>query len=98
MGVWWAAAIPAAEARLELVGRLRLGFQAADIWVHDSTAYLGSHGCGRGVQAVDIADPDPRTPREIASYPTPNHWGVFVKDGLIYLSDIDAGLYILRQM
>lgn len=51
---------------------------------------------GDGVHVVDISDP--RAPLEIASYVPPNAdiWGVHVAGDLVYLSDIQGGLYVLR--
>lgn len=59
-----------------------------------------------GVRVVDIANP--MNPREIGAYLPPDEagsggeirkplvWGVFVKDDLIYLSDIHLGLHVVR--
>jgi hypothetical protein len=71
-----------------------------------TTAYLSWYS--DGVRVLDLANP--RAPREIGSYvppavgdpfgyhPTaPMVWGVVVVGDLVLLSDINAGLYVLRS-
>jgi hypothetical protein len=71
-----------------------------------TTAYLSWYG--DGMRVLDIADP--RAPREIGSFvppaaadpygyhPTaPMVWGVYAEGDLLLLSDINAGLYVLRN-
>lgn len=75
--------------------------------VRGSTAYLSWYT--DGVRVVDISQPG--APREIASFvppgvedpfgffpPVPIVWGVVLEGDLILLSDINAGLYVLKQM
>ena len=74
--------------------------------VRGNTAYLSWYT--DGVRVVDISRP--RAPREIASFvppgvedpfgffpPVPIVWGVVVERDLILLSDMNAGLYVLKQ-
>ena len=74
--------------------------------VRGTVAYLSWYS--DGVRVVDVADP--RNPREIGSYvppavadpfgyhPTaPMVWGVVSEGDLVLLSDINAGLYVLRN-
>ncbi len=75
-------------------------------FVIGTTAYLSWYS--DGIRVLDIADP--RAPREIAAFvppaapdpyrrfqPVPQVWGVYVTGDLILASDINAGLYILRN-
>lgn len=75
-------------------------------FVVGDTAYLSWYS--DGVRVLDISDPT--QPREIAFFVPPDRsdgqglrggkalvWGVYVQDDLIYLSDINTGLYILRR-
>ncbi|HEX2173349.1 MAG TPA: hypothetical protein VHL09_13000 [Dehalococcoidia bacterium] len=53
---------------------------------------------GDGVRLLDISNP--AAPWEIASFVPPQEpevWGVAVQNNLVYLSDINNGLYILRH-
>jgi hypothetical protein len=74
-------------------------------FVVGNTAYLSWYA--EGVRVLDLADPT--NPREVGFYVPPDTpggpvfggntsvWGVYVQDDLIYASDINAGLYILRR-
>jgi hypothetical protein len=75
-------------------------------FVVGDTAYLSWYS--DGVRVLDISDP--AQPREIAFFVPPDRsdgqglrggkalvWGVYVQGDLIYLSDINTGLYILRR-
>lgn len=70
------------------------------------TAYVSWYS--DGVRVLDIADPT--TPREIGFFVPPDRtdgrgpqggkslvWGVYAQDDLIFISDINTGLYILRR-
>jgi hypothetical protein len=75
-------------------------------FVVGDTAYLSWYA--DGVRVLDISDPS--HPRETAFFVPPDRpdeqgflggkasvWGVYVQDDLIFLSDINTGLYILRR-
>jgi choice-of-anchor B domain-containing protein len=75
-------------------------------FVVGDTAYLSWYS--DGVRVVDISDP--ANPREIAFFVPPPQvdrrgflggrpavWGVYVQNDLIFISDINTGLYILRR-
>jgi len=89
-----------------LSGRTDGFFSIHNPVVRGNTAYLSWYG--NGLRIVDISQPS--APREIGSFvppgaedpyeffPTgPNVWGVVLERNLILLSDINAGLYVLRQ-
>lgn len=65
--------------------------------VRGSTAYLSWYG--DGIRVVDISQPS--APREIASFvPStvfPFVWGVYVDRDLIFASDFETGLYVLKH-
>jgi hypothetical protein len=65
--------------------------------VRGSTAYLSWYG--DGIRVVDISQPS--APREIASfvpdYDFPMVWGVYVDRDLIFASEFDTGLYLLKR-
>jgi hypothetical protein len=65
--------------------------------VRGSTAYLSWYA--DGIRVVDISQPT--APREIASfvpdYEFPFVWGVYVDRDLIFASDFDTGLYVLKH-
>ena len=56
----------AAGQGLELVGQRQFDFGLGDIWVHEQIAYLGTYGCGIGVQPVDVSNP--ANPRPLAPF------------------------------
>ncbi len=76
-------------------------------FVVGDTAYLSWYS--DGVRVIDISDP--AHPRESAFFVPPDRpdnpagfllgkalvWGVYVQNDLIYISDIDSGLFILRR-
>jgi hypothetical protein len=66
--------------------------------VRGSTAYLSWYA--DGIRVVDISQP--AAPREIASfvpdYEFPFVWGVYVDRDLIFASDFDTGLYVLKHV
>jgi hypothetical protein len=65
--------------------------------VRGSMAYLSWYA--DGIRVVDISQP--AAPREIASfvpdYEFPFVWGVYVDRDLIFASDFDTGLYVLKH-
>ena len=82
-------------------------FSIHNPFVRGQTAYLSWYS--DGVRVVDISQP--RAPREIASFVPPDTpdpfkvfpnaavvWGVYVDRDLILLSDINAGLYVLKHV
>lgn len=75
-------------------------------FVIGDTAYVAWYS--DGVRVLDIADPT--NPREIGFFVPPDRtdgrglqggkslvWGVYVQNNLIFISDINTGLYILRR-
>lgn len=75
-------------------------------FVIGDTAYIAWYS--DGVRVLDIADPT--NPREIGFFVPPDRtdgrgprggkslvWGVYVQNDLIFISDINTGLYILRR-
>ncbi len=65
-------------------------------FVVGDTAYFSWYS--DGVRAVDISDP--AKPREIAFWVPPQQplvWGLYVQDDLVFLSDINNGLFILKR-
>jgi hypothetical protein len=44
-------------SNMELVGHVRTGTVAADLWVHRAHAYVGSRACGEGVSVIDVNAP-----------------------------------------
>jgi hypothetical protein len=79
-----------------------------NIWVAGDTLYVGAYN--GGFHAFDVSGElrgDLRAQgREIANYMTssptgaipnaPMTWGAVVKDGLVYVNDFNAGLFILK--
>jgi hypothetical protein len=72
-------------------------FSIHNPFVRGSTAYISWYS--DGIRVVDISQPS--APREIASfvpdYEFPFVWGVYVDRDLIFASDFDIGLYILKH-
>jgi hypothetical protein len=72
-------------------------FSIHNPFVRGSTAYLSWYS--DGIRVVDISQPS--APREIASfvpdYVFPFVWGVYVDRDLIFASDFETGLYILKH-
>ncbi len=65
-------------------------------FVVGDTAFLSWYA--DGVRMVDISDP--ANPRELAFFVPPENpavWGVYARDDLVFLSDINNGLFILRR-
>lgn len=72
-------------------------FSIHNPFVRGSTAYLSWYS--DGIRVVDISQP--AAPREIASFVPPNEfpfvWGVYVDGDLIFASDFESGLYVLKR-
>lgn len=63
--------------------------------VHGDLLYVSWYS--DGVRVLDLADPT--APQPVAAYvpPAANIWGVHVQGNLIFLSDIECGLYVVEQ-
>lgn len=108
-GTWgflrlWDVKNPAAPTELGRFGtanalapNLDCCFSIHNPFVRGSTAYLSWYS--DGIRVVDISRPS--APREIASfipdYVFPFVWGVYVDRDLIFASDFETGLYILKH-
>ena len=72
-------------------------FSIHNPFVRGSTAYISWYS--DGIRVVDISQPS--APREIASfvpdYVFPFVWGIYVDRDLIFASDFETGLYILKH-
>ena len=81
-------------------------YTAHNLFVRGSTVYASWYS--DGIRLVDISTP--AAPREIASFVPPDVadpqgilpakalvWGIYVQRDLIFASDINAGLYILKR-
>ena len=80
----------------------REGISIHNVQVVEGVAYVSYYI--DGLRVVDLREPE--TPREIAHYDTVTNanergiaqgaWGIRVTDGVVYISDMEAGIYAFR--
>lgn len=68
-------------------------YYANNVFINDNYAYLAD-GEG-GLKVIDISNPE--TPTFYGEFETPYAYSVYVKDELIYITDRDIGLVIVKE-